>query len=108
MPMTLQTGELLVHAESLKRFEGMSHIDVSLFLIQCTKTMVKQFANGKIEAPCKRIDQIYSVRMGSLRLYENGQYATSSTNATAVNFLNPNAHKHYQTFPVIVMLVTSL
>lgn len=52
--------------------------------------MVKQFENGRIEAPCKRIDQIYSVRMGSLRLYENGQYATASTNATAVSFSNPN------------------
>ena len=58
-------------------------------IIKCTKTMVKQFENGRIEAPCKRIDQIYSVRMGSLRLYENGNYATSSTNATAVSFPMP-------------------
>ena len=48
--------------------------------------MTKQFANGRIAIPCVREDQIYQVRMGSLRLYENGQYATASTNATAVSF----------------------
>ena len=55
-------------------------------IIKCTRTMTKQFANGRITIPCVREDQIYQVRMGSLRLYENGQYATASTNATAVSF----------------------
>ena len=56
--------------------------------IKCTRTMTKQFANGRIAIPCVREDQIYQVRMGSLRLYENGQYATASTNATAVSFFD--------------------
>lgn len=47
--------------------------------------MTKQFANGRTEIPCVREDQIYNVQMGSLRLYENGEYATASTNATAVS-----------------------
>ena len=61
--------------------------------------MVKQFENGRIEAPCKRIDQIYSVRMGSLRLYENGNYATSSTNATAVSFPIPKPTQNLKNQP---------
>jgi hypothetical protein len=52
-------------------------------IARCTRGMVRQFDNGNSQIPCRRENQIYRVRAGSLRMYKPGIYYDLDTNTTA-------------------------
>jgi len=55
-------------------------------ILRCSKTMVKQYNNGKIEIPCTEEGMVYDVKEGSLRMYTQGSYYDGVNNATAPEF----------------------